>query len=125
MSGRRQKWNSPEIFALAFSLAAAAVGGALFGTKFAVATASAGALFAADVAVLRLIVSAFTRTEGAGKISATRAGFLFILKITVLVGIAVFLILFARLHILGFTTGLTAGVAGIITAGLISQSGTF
>lgn len=113
----------PEVFALGFSLASALMGGLLFGAGFGLAAVCAGALFAADVAVLRLIVSAFTSPEGSERISVARAAALFIVKIAVLVAIAVFLILFARLDVLGFTTGLTAGVAGVITSGLISRSG--
>lgn len=114
----------PEVFALGFSLASALGGGLLFGAGFGLAAVSSGALFAADVAVLRLIVAGFTNPEGAEKISVARAAVLFFIKIAVLVSIAVFLILFARLDVLGFTTGLTAGVAGVITSGLITKSGT-
>lgn len=117
--------RAPESLVLAFSCAAAAAGWALFGAGFALAALCAGVLFAADVRILRLIVSAFARPGGAGKISGARAGFLFFMKIAVLAGVAVFLIVVANLDIIGFITGLTAGVAGIITAGLISQSGTF
>ncbi len=117
--------RAPERFALAFSCVAAAGGWAFFGADFGLSALSAGILFAADVAVLRMIVSAFTKPERSGKISGARAGLLFFIKIAVLGGVAVFLIVFARLDILGFTTGLTAGVVGIITAGLISKSGTF
>ncbi len=117
--------RKPELFSLVFSVAAAGFGWAAFGGGFGLAALAAGVLFSADVAVLRLIVSAFTKPEGAGKISTARAAALFIIKIVVLVLIAVFLIKVAELDILGFITGLTAGVTGIVTAGLISQSGTF
>lgn len=113
----------PEIFAAGFSLASALFGGLLFGGGFGLAALCAGALFAADVAVLRLIVSAFAGSDNGGKISAFRAAALFFVKIAVLVAVAVFLILFARLDVLGFTTGLTAGVAGVITSGLITRNG--
>ncbi|QMU55604.1 MAG: hypothetical protein GKS04_00100 [Candidatus Mycalebacterium zealandia] len=114
-----------EGFAFAFSAFSALAGWALFGGGFAFAAVCSGGLFAADVLILRLIVSAFTGRGGRGKISAVRAGVLFVMKIAVFAGIAVFLISVASLDIIGFTTGLTAGVAGVITAGLIKNSGTF
>ncbi len=117
--------RAPEVLAFVFSCVAAGFGWFAFGAGFGFAAACAGLLFAADVAVLRLIVSVFTKPEGSGKISGARVAVLFFMKIAVLAAIAVFLIVFARLDILGFITGLTAGVVGIITAGLISQSGTF
>lgn len=115
--------RGPEMFAFGFSTAAALASGLLFGAGFGFAAACAGALFAADVALLRIIVSAFTGAGGSGKISGVRAAFLFFVKVSVLALVVVFLILFARLDILGFTTGLTAGVAGVITAGLVSRNG--
>lgn len=121
---KRKFRRAPETFAFVFSCASAAAGWAVAGAGFAFGAFCAGVLFAADVAVLRLVVSAFTKPGDSGKISAARAGFLFVAKMAALAGIAVFLIVFARLDILGFTTGLTAGVAGIVTAGLISQNGT-
>ncbi len=119
------KDRGPELFVLGFSSVAALFGLAFFGVGFAVAAVCAGILFAADVAALRLIVSVFTGRGREGKMPVWRVAVLFIFKIALLVGIAVFLILFARLDILGFTTGLTAGVAGIIAAGLLGKSGTF
>lgn len=117
--------RAPEGFAFAFAAVAVLFGWAFFGVGFALAAACSGGLFAADVLVLRLIVSAFTGRREEGKISAARAAVFFVIKIAVFVGIAVFLISVASLDIIGFITGLTAGVAGVITAGLLKNSGTF
>jgi len=117
--------RAPEVSAFAFSSVAALFGWAFFGGGFAFAAFCSGVLFAADVAVLRLIVSVIAGRGREGKVPVLRVAILFIFKIALLVGIAVFLILFARLDILGFTTGLTAGVAGIIATGLIGKNGTF
>ncbi|WP_462137090.1 hypothetical protein [Candidatus Mycalebacterium sp.] len=114
-----------EGFAFVFAALSALIGWVFFGGGFAFAAACSGALFAADVLVLRLIVSAFTGRGEKGKISSVRAGVLFFMKIAVFAGIVVFLVKVASLDIIGFTTGLTAGVAGVITAGLTKNSGTF